>query len=109
MLLVKDLVSQNGVLLSPRLESALKRKLYFPGSRMGQMDQAVEERRGHLGVAQRVSSFAEVEVGGDDGKGWSIGGTRSAHPHGDMSPEIQSVIRLSSTQNWTSPGAGPER
>lgn len=31
--------------------------------------EAVEERRGHLGIAEHASPLAEAEVGGDDGAG----------------------------------------
>lgn len=33
------------------------------------MGQAVEQSRGHLGVAEDGSPFAEAEVGGDDDAG----------------------------------------
>jgi hypothetical protein len=36
------------------------------------MGEPVEQRRGHLGIAEHTRSFAEAEVGGDDHAGLLI-------------------------------------
>ena len=33
------------------------------------MGEAVEQRRGHFGIAEHIRPFAEAEVGGDDDAG----------------------------------------
>jgi len=36
---------------------------------MAVMGEPIEQRRGHLGVAEHAGPFAEAEVGGDDDAG----------------------------------------
>jgi hypothetical protein len=49
----------------------LKRQLSLPVSTddVAVMSKAVEERGGHLGVAEHARPFAEGEIGGDDDRG----------------------------------------